>query len=195
LPEAGHDRPARAALRDHALATAALLAIAPLALVLGAVLGALPSGLLPRAPATVLAAIPHANAAISLVAIATIASGWRWIRDGQVRRHRAAMVTATGLFATFLGLYLYRLVILGTTAFPGPEPVYRWLYLPVLAVHITLAIVCIPLLYCVLLIGLTHPVSAIPRTPHRRVARVAASLWLVSFALGSVVYLLLYVVY
>ncbi len=105
------------------------------------------------------------------------------------------MLTAAGLFATFLALYLYRLTIVGTTPFGGPDAVYRFVYLPVLAVHITLAIVCIPLVYYVLLIGLTHPVSAIPATRHRRVGRVAATLWLVSFSLGIVVYLLLFVVF
>jgi putative membrane protein len=176
-------------------ATAAALTVASLGLVFGAVLGGLPSTLLPRAPDAVLAAIPHVNVAISLVAIATIAQGWRWIRDGQVRRHRAAMLLAAGLFAVFLGLYLYLVTLVGPTEFPGPATVYRWIYLPVLAVHVTLAVVCIPLLYYVLLVGVTHPASAIPRTRHPAVGRVAASLWLVSFGLGTVVYLLLYVVY
>ena len=184
----------RAVVRDHVPATAAGLTAVSLALIFGAVLGAVPA-VLPRAPLAVLEAVPHVNAAISIVAIATIARGWLWIRAGDVRRHRAAMLVAAALFATFLALYLYRVSILGPTEFPGPPAVYRWVYLPVLAVHVTLAIVCIPLLYYVLLVGLTHPVAAIPQTRHRRVGRVAAPLWLVSFALGTAVYLLLYVVY
>jgi putative membrane protein len=105
------------------------------------------------------------------------------------------MILAAGLFASFLGLYLYRVAILGPTPFPGPEFVYLWLYLPILAIHIALAILCIPLVYYVLLIGLTHPVAAIQRTRHATVGRIAATLWLVSFTLGTVVYLLLYVIY
>ena len=87
------------------------------------------------------------------------------------------------------------MTLLGPTEFPGPSAVYRRLYLPALAIHVTLAVVCIPLLYYVLLVGLTHPVAAVRRTRHRTVGRVAAPLWIVSFALGLVVYLLLYVVY
>ncbi len=185
----------RAVVRDHVPAAAAGLTAVSLALVFGAVLGALPAANLPRAPEAVLEAIPPVNAAISAVAIATIARGWLWIREGAVRRHRAAMLLSSALFATFLALYLYRVTLLGPAEFPGPTAVYRGLYLPVLAVHVTLAIVCIPLLYYVLLVGLTHPVAAIPRTAHARVGRVAAALWLVSFALGIAVYLLLYVVY
>lgn len=195
MPDGDLGAPVRHLVRDHVPAATAALTVVSLALVFGAVLGAIPSAFLPRAPDAVLGAIPHVNAAISVVAIATIAQGWRWIRAYQVRRHRAAMLLAAGLFGTFLLLYLYRLTLVGTTAFPGPPSLYQWLYLPVLAIHVTLAIVCIPLVYYVLLIGLTHPVSAIPHTRHPRVGRVAASLWLVSFTLGTVVYLLLYVAY
>lgn len=180
--------------RDHVPLLAAVLSVASLALVFGAVLGAVPPALLPHAPG-VAAAIPHLNAAISLVAIVAIAVGWRSIQRGDVARHRTAMLAAAGLFAAFLLLYLYKVVVEGTAPFPGPEPVYTFLYLPILAVHMILAVVCVPLLYYVLLIGLTHPVAEIPSTRHPRVGRIAASLWLVSFALGVVVYLLLYVVY
>jgi putative membrane protein len=85
--------------------------------------------------------------------------------------------------------------ILGPSGFAGPEAVYQFVYLPVLAIHMLLAIVCIPLLYYVALLALTRPVSEIPGTKHKRIGRVAAALWLTSFVLGNVVYLLLYVVY
>ncbi|MFB6353589.1 MAG: DUF420 domain-containing protein [Halobacteriales archaeon] len=185
----------RAVVRDHVAAAAAALSTAAIALVFGTVLGAVPPALLPGAPDAVLAAIPHVNAVISVVAIGTIALGWRWIRAGAVRKHRAAMLLALALFVTFLGLYLYRVALLGPTAFTGPPAVYRFVYLPVLAVHMTLAVVCIPLLAYVALLGLSHPTAAIPGTAHPRVGRAAAALWLVSFGLGTVVYLLLYVVY
>lgn len=179
--------------RNHVSVLTGLLTVVSLALVFGAVFGALPG--LPRAPDPVLAAIPHVNAAVSVLAIGTIASGWRAIRRDDVDRHRAAMLLSLALFAAFLALYLYRVSLLGPSEFAGPDAVYQFVYLPVLAVHVLLAVVCIPLLYYVLLLALTRPVSELPRTNHRRVGRVAASLWLVSFTLGTVVYLLLYVVY
>lgn len=181
--------------RDHVPALAGVLTVASLALVFGAALGAVPEAVLPRPPHAVLSAIPHVNAGLSLAAIATIAYGWRSIRRGEVRRHRLAMLVSLGLFATFLGLYLYRVGLEGPTPFPGPDAVYRFVYLPLLAVHVSLAVVCVPLLYYVVLLALTRPVAEIPLTRHPRLGRVAASLWLVSFALGAVVYLLLYVVY
>ena len=180
--------------RGRVPALTAILSVVSLALVFGAVLGAVPAESLPRAPALV-GLIPHLNAAISLLAIGTIVAGWQWIRRGAVDRHRIAMLVAAALFAAFLVLYLYKVVLEGPAPFPGPGAIYRFVYLPLLVVHVALAVVCVPLLYYVLLIGLSYPVAEIPSTRHPRVGRVAASLWLVSFALGLAVYALLYVVY
>lgn len=183
----------RAVARDHVPVLTAVLTVVSLTLVFSAVLGFVPA--LPRAPDTVLEAIPHVNAAISVVALGTIALGWRSIRGGAIRRHRLLMVASTVLFVTFLVLYLYRVALEGPHSFAGPDTVYQWVYLPVLAIHILLAIVCIPLLYYVLLLAGTRPIDAIPQTAHAKIGRVAASLWLISFTLGIVVYLLLYVLY
>ncbi|MDY6819564.1 MAG: DUF420 domain-containing protein [Halobacteriales archaeon] len=184
-----------ARVRDHVLGLTTLLSLLSLAAVFGAALGYIPPQLFPRASAGTLDLIPHVNALISLAAIGVIAAGWRWIRAGAVGKHRVAMLTATGLFVAFLGLYLYKVILEGPTAFPGPQFVYQFVYLPLLAIHILLAIVCVPLVYYVLLLAATHPVAELPDTAHPRVGRVAASLWLISFSLGLVVYLLLYVLY
>jgi putative membrane protein len=181
--------------RRHVRSLAAALSVVSIGLVVAAVRGFVPASALPQAPDAVLAAIPTANAALSAAAIAAIATGWRAIRDGNVRRHRAAMTASTLLFGTFLALYLYRIVVAGTTHFAGPDAVYTFVYLPVLVVHMGLAMVCIPLVYYALLLAATRDVSEIPATSHATVGRVAASLWLVSFTLGIVVYLLLYVAY
>jgi putative membrane protein len=166
--------------REHVPALAGLLSVVSLALVFGAALRVLPTGGLP-APAGLLAAIPHVNAVISTAAIVTIVAGVVAARRGEYERHRALMLASLGLFAAFLVLYLYK--------------VSRFVYYPVLAIHILLAVVCVPLLYYVLLLALTRPLPEVFDTRHKEVARVAASLWLVSFFLGNVVYALLYVVY
>ncbi|MFB6143398.1 MAG: DUF420 domain-containing protein [Halorientalis sp.] len=179
--------------RDHVPLLTALLSVASLALVFGAVLRVVPSTALPHPPIWVLAAIPHVNAVLSLLAIVGIVVGVRAIRQGHVERHRRAMLTTLALFGTFLALYLFRVALEGPTPFDGPAVVERFVYYPVLAIHVLLAIVCIPLLYYVLLLALTRPVRELRGSTHPRVGRVAASLWLVSFVLGTVVYGLLYV--
>jgi putative membrane protein len=180
---------------DRVPEIAGLLSVVALSLVFGAVAGVLPVDALPRAPEAVFEAIPHVNAAISAVAVVVIAGGWREIRRGNVRRHRLAMLSGFVLFAAFLVLYLYKVSVAGTTSFGGPGWVESFVYFPVLGVHMLLAVVCVPLLFYVLLLGLTRPVSEIPLTDHPRFGRVTAALWLTSFVLGNVVYLLLYVVF
>ncbi|AUX10331.1 putative membrane protein [Halalkaliarchaeum desulfuricum] len=181
--------------RDNVPALTAILTVVALTLVFGAALQAIPTDLLPQAGDPLLDAIPTINAALSLLAIGSIAAGWRFIRTDQVEKHRAAMLASFGLFAAFLVLYLYRVALLGPAEFPGPATVETFVYLPLLGVHILLAVLCVPLLFYVLLLAATRPISEIYDTRHRIVGRVAASLWLVSFALGIVVYFLLYVVY
>ncbi|MFC7199038.1 DUF420 domain-containing protein [Halospeciosus flavus] len=184
----------REVVRRHTVAVAAVVSLVAIGVVVATVRGFVPAGVLPRWPALVHAA-PTINVGLSIVAIVTISLGWHWARTHEIRKHRLAMVTSTVLFATFLGLYLYHIVVAGTTGFPGPEAVYQFVYLPILVVHMLLAMCCIPLVVYALLLGVTHSTDELPRTPHPRVGRVAASLWIVSFALGVVVYLLLHVVY
>ena len=181
--------------RRHVRSLAAVLSLGSIALVVASVRGVVPATALPHAPGWFVDVIPTLNAVVSALAIGTILAGWRAIRRGDVERHRAAMVTATVLFAVFLALYLYRIVVHGTTEFPGEGAVYTFVYLPVLVVHMGLAMVAIPLVYYALLLAGTRSVREIYHTNHARVGRVAAALWLVSFSLGIVVYLLLYVLY
>ena len=180
-------------VRENTVAVTSALTVLSLALVFGAV-GQVGGASLPQAPGAVIAAIPHVNAVVSMLAILTIVTGLRAIRDGDVVRHRRRMLASFALFATFLVLYLYRVSLEGPTAFEGPPVLETFLYYPILAIHVTLAIVCLPLLFYVLSVAYAYPVARIPETNHRRVGRIAAALWLVSFSLGLVVYLLLYVI-
>ena len=188
------DERVRNGVRAHLPAVTGLLTVVSLALVFGAVLGHVPESALPRVDALV-AVIPHVNVLLSASAIATILYGVRAIRRGDVSRHRKAMLASTALFAGFLVLYLYRVALEGPSAFEGPGAVRQFVYLPLLAVHVTLAVVCLPFVYYALLLAGTHRVRELPGTPHARVGRIAATLWLVSFALGITVYLMLYVLF
>jgi putative membrane protein len=105
------------------------------------------------------------------------------------------MLTSFGLFVAFLAGYLYRLVLVGTATFPGPETVYTYVYLPFLAIHILFAIICVPFVFHALFLAATRPYEELYATRHAQVGLVGASLWLVSFAMGIGVYLMLYQLY
>jgi putative membrane protein len=180
--------------REHVPTLTALSTVAALALVFGAALQVLPVAALPS-PEPLLAAIPHVNAAVSLAAIGTIAAGVRAIRLGNVGRHRALMLSSVGLFAVFLALYLYRVAIIGPTEFAGPTAVRTYIYLPVLFIHVGLAIVCVPFVFYALLVAGTRPVAEIYESRHRTAGRAAAGLWLVSYTLGLAIYAMLYHVF
>ena len=184
-----------ATVRRHLLISSLSLSVLAIGAVFAAVLGWVPQRLMPPAPAVVPAVIPHINAVISTAAIVTIVLGVRAVRRGAIMRHRRLMLTTLGLFIAFLVLYLYKVIVAGPVTFGGPAMVYQRVYLPVLAVHIVLAVVCIPFVIHAVLLGVTHEVRELYQTRHRLVGRIGAMLWLVSFALGNVVYLLAYVVY
>ncbi|OIB55817.1 DUF420 domain-containing protein [Natrialba sp. SSL1] len=182
--------------RDRVTPLTAVLSVVSLIVVFAAAGGRIPQSAVPAAPGWVLESIPHLNVVISATAIATIAVGWRAIRRGNVVAHRRAMLASFALFGAFLTFYLYRLIATGgPDPFPGPETVYLTVYLPVLAIHILLAVVCIPLVYYVLLLAVSRPISELRQTSHARIGRIAASLWLISFSLGIVVYVLGHVLY
>ncbi|WP_435358725.1 DUF420 domain-containing protein [Haloarchaeobius sp. DFWS5] len=172
-------------------AVTAVLTVVSLALVIGAARQLIPKSLLPAAPAWVLDAIPHVNAVISVVAIGVIVAGLRAIRAGDYQNHRKLMLTGVVLFVGFLVLYLYKVALLGPHEFQETGLIHT-VYLAILAIHMLLAIVCLPLLYYVLLLAWTHPMAELKDTRHPSIGRIAAPLWLVSFFLGFVVYLMLY---
>ncbi len=139
-----------------------------------------------------LAILPHAIAIVNALALVLLAAGWWLIRNGYVKLHRIAMPSALGLILLFLLMYVTRIYLGGIKEFPGPETLYYFVYLPILIIHLALSIICIQPVVYVALIGLTRSIEDIPRTKHRWVGRMAVPMWIMSLALGLVVYVMLY---
>lgn len=163
--------------------------------VLGYALSGRPPASLPPVLARLVALAPHLIAVINASALIVLLRGRTAIRAGRVALHRRLMLTAAVLISAFLVLYVMRVALGGTKAFPGPPAVRLYLYLPLLAIHVLLSIASVPLVVYNLLIGLTRPVGAIGATGHPRVGRAAVALWSVSLALGIVVYVMLNLLY
>ncbi|MDR7543440.1 MAG: DUF420 domain-containing protein [Armatimonadota bacterium] len=175
--------------RRTAVATLAVYAVLSLAL------SSRPPAQLPPAVAAVLALFPTLIAVVNALALTCLIAGWRAIRAGHVQTHRQFMLASAALISLFLVLYVTRVALGGTKVFPGPATVRSYVYLPILAVHIILSIVSVPLVIYNLLTGLGKETRAVAPTWHPIVGRVAVALWSASLALGILVYLVLNVVY
>jgi putative membrane protein len=178
-------------VKRHPLAAAAILSVVGYAAVIGTFLGVVPARVFPDLSLATVNRLADAIALVNAVNVVVIAAGWRWIRRDEVRKHAAAMTTSFALILVFLVLYLLKIGGGGTKEFVGPTLVY-YPYLAMLAIHIVLSIVSVPVVVFALVLGLTHsPDELRTETPHRRVGRVAAGAWLLSLTLGVVTYLLL----
>lgn len=182
-------------VRDRLFPVSVVAGLVSIAVVFAATLRVVPPGAIPAPWPGLFDLVPHVNAVLAVVALAAMGRGYLAIRAGRVRRHRRSMLLALGAFGAFLALYLYNVAVNGPTAFGGPDEIYRFVYLPTLIVHISLAVVVLPFLYYVALIGLTYPVAEIPSTRHPRVARPTLAAWAATFLLGIAVYAQLHLVY
>ncbi|WP_129114914.1 DUF420 domain-containing protein [Halegenticoccus tardaugens] len=185
----------RGPVKEHPRAVTALLSILGYGIVIGTFLGLVPGDLYPELTLGQVNLLADAIAVINTAATTLLVAGWYWIRNGEVRKHAAAMVGSFALILVFLVLYLTKIGGGGTKEFVGPELVY-YAYLLMLAVHIVLSIVAVPVVLYALVLGLTHtPEELRTETPHKRIGRVAAASWILSLSLGVVTYLLLNHVY
>lgn len=150
-----------------------------------------PATIYSESVARFVAFLPHAIAFVNALSLVLLIAGWWFIRNGHIKLHRIAMPSALGLIFMFLVMYVTRVFLGGIKEFPGPENLYYFVYLPILTVHLVLSIICVQPVVYVALIGLTHRVEDIPLTRHRRVGRIAVPAWILSLALGLVVYVML----
>ncbi|ESS11525.1 MAG: putative membrane protein [uncultured archaeon A07HR60] len=175
-------------------ATAALSLIGYVAVV-GVFVSPTISGLFPELTLSQVSLLSDAIAVVNSVTIVTILVGWYYIRRGEVRRHAAAMATSFSLILLFLGMYLPKVAGGGTKQFVGPDLVTIG-YLLMLAIHIMLSILAVPVVLHAIILATTHsPRELRQETPHALVGRIAAGTWLLSLSLGVVTYLLLNHVY
>ncbi|MFB6303081.1 MAG: DUF420 domain-containing protein [Haloferacaceae archaeon] len=142
-------------------------------------------------------------AVVNSFALAALLAGVWFIRHDRVRRHRQSMLTAFALIVFFLVVYVWKqaggftkefVVSEGQflAAFAGPITYAYW---GMLAVHVVLSIVAVPVVLHAVVLGLTHTPDELADTVHPRVGRAAVGAWAVSLALGILTYLMLNHVY
>ncbi|WP_254529120.1 DUF420 domain-containing protein [Natrinema gelatinilyticum] len=183
---------ARRRLRERPMGVTIFLTIIGYALVLGTFLLDVP--IYPDLTRGQINLLTHAIAVINTTATILLVSGWYWIRADEIRKHQLSMMGAFALILLFLVVYLLKVGGGGEKHFVGPDLVY-YAYLIMLAIHIVLSVVSVPVVLYALILGLTHTPAELRSTPHARIGRIAAGAWILSLTLGVVTYVLLNHVY
>lgn len=129
-------------------------------------------------------------ALVNTAALGAILAGVYFIKQGEVRKHRALMLTAFSLILVFLFLYLWKIDGGFERSLVAPA-VVKIPYLLMLAVHIVLSIVAVPVVLHAVVLGLSHPTAELRNTIHPTVGRIAVAAWGLSLALGIVTYVIL----
>ncbi|MCU4971688.1 DUF420 domain-containing protein [Halobacteria archaeon AArc-m2/3/4] len=184
---------ARRQVRENPIAVTVVLTVVGYALVLGTFLLDVP--IYPDLTEAQVNLFTHAIAVINTATTVLLVLGWYWIRRDEVDKHRLAMMGAFALILLFLVVYLIRVGGGGEKYIAGVSDPVRYAYLAMLAIHILLSIVAVPVVLYALVLGLTHTPAELRQTAHARVGRIAAAAWILSLVLGVVTYVLLNHVY
>jgi putative membrane protein len=182
----------RQTIRARPITVTAVLSVIGYALVIGTFAGVL--NIYPDLSQSTVNLLSHLIAVINTTALAALGLGVYYIKDGDYERHRAAMVTAFVLILLFLVVYLLKIGGGTEKSIIAPDLV-TIVYLIMLAIHIVLSVVSVPVVLYVVLLGLTHSPTELAETRKAQVGRIAASAWILSLFLGIVTYLLLNHVY
>jgi putative membrane protein len=119
--------------------------------------------------------LPALNAILNGLSAIALLIGYTFIRAHRIKPHRAAMMTAFAFSTLFLVSYIAHHALHGDV-----------LYLPLLASHIILAVIALPLVLVTFFFSLT---GRIPQ--HRKIARWTFPIWLYVSVTGVITYLML----
>jgi putative membrane protein len=129
--------------------------------------------------------MPAVNASLNGVAAACQVGGYLAIRARKRDLHRLLMLAAFGASALFFVGYLVYHYVHGDTTYPGTGGI-RIAYLTVLASHVILSIVLVPLLLVALYRALRGTFDR-----HKPIAKVTLPIWLYVSVTGIVVFWML----
>ena len=129
--------------------------------------------------------LPALNAIFNGLAATALLIGYTFIRARRIPQHRVSMITAFIFSTLFLAGYIAHHALHGDIRYPI-HALYRTFYLWLLASHIVLAVVALPLVLVTFFFSLS---GRIPQ--HRKVARWTFPLWLYVSVTGVVTYVML----
>ncbi|MBD7907243.1 DUF420 domain-containing protein [Sporosarcina gallistercoris] len=133
--------------------------------------------------------LPTLSTLLIIISGVLVGIGWMLIRKKRKHAHKNVMVAASISALLFLVIYLSRTIIIGNTAFGGPDNIKIY-YTVFLIFHICLATTGAVLGVLSLISGFK---DNLPK--HRRLGPVTSIVWIFAALTGVAVYLLLYVFY
>lgn len=133
-------------------------------------------------------ALPTVNAALNGTATVLLTAGFICIKAGREKAHRGCMLSAFGVSIIFLIFYvLHKWLVQGVHTPFGGEGAWRTFYYIMLATHIVLAMVIVPLVLTTLTLAIKGK-----REKHRAWARWTFPIWYYVSVTGVLVYCFLY---
>jgi putative membrane protein len=137
------------------------------------------------ASSTQYAFLPALNAVLNGLSATALLVGFTFIKAHRIKAHRAAMMTAFAFSTLFLVSYILHHALHGDVRYPA-HAAFRSVYLPLLASHIILAVVALPMVLVTFFFSLSGRISQ-----HRKIARWTFPLWLYVSVTGVVTYVML----
>jgi putative membrane protein len=129
--------------------------------------------------------LPALNALLNGLCAIALCVGLYFIKHRNREAHRKSMLLAFAFSSAFLISYIVNHALHGDTIFPGHGTI-RALYLSILASHVILSVVALPMVLTTFFFSLTGRFAM-----HRRIARWTFPIWLYVSVSGVVVFLLL----
>ncbi|HET9743833.1 MAG TPA: DUF420 domain-containing protein [Terriglobales bacterium] len=132
---------------------------------------------------------PPLDASLNGATAVLLVIGHRFVKRGQIAKHRATMIAAFFTSCAFLSCYLYYHAHVGSVHFRR----HGWpaqVYFPILISHIILAAAIVPLVLITLTFALKNSFER-----HRRIARWTYPIWIYVSITGVIVYLMLYKIF
>ncbi len=129
--------------------------------------------------------LPALNALLNGLCAIALSVGFYFIKLRDREAHRTSMLVAFAFSSAFLVSYIVNHALHGDTVFPGHGSV-RTLYVSILASHVILSIVALPMVLITFFFSLTGRFAM-----HRRIARFTFPIWLYVSITGVVVFLFL----
>lgn len=128
--------------------------------------------------------IPHINAVLNAVTVVLLLVARNYAKSGNADAHKKTMIATLAVSALFLALYTTYHFSGGFAKFGG-EGLVRWVYFPILIVHVIGAIAILPLVPMAVVFALKDQ-----RDKHKRTVKWTWPIWFFVAFSGVMVYVM-----